>query len=144
MTLVGANTQAAGISPRRLFYYNAGFLRQSHLRRMLALAGYELRLGLPGPEDGVIVWGRSPYAWRGEAIAARYNVPVVRIEDAFLRSIRPGRLGDAPLGLLIDGRGVHFDSAAPSTLETILAKHSLDDSNLLTRARDGIARIRAL
>ncbi|GLS86456.1 capsular polysaccharide biosynthesis protein [Cypionkella aquatica] len=111
---------------------------------MLALAGHSLHLGLPGPEDGVVVWGRSPYARRGEAIAARYKLPLVRIEDAFLRSIRPGRMGDAPLGLLIDGQGVHFDSSKPSTLETLLAKHPLDDSNLLTRARDGIARIRAL
>ncbi|MDZ4394491.1 capsular polysaccharide biosynthesis protein, partial [Cypionkella sp.] len=94
--------------------------------------------------NGVVAWGRSPYAQRGEAIAARYNVPLVRIEDAFLRSIRPGRMGDRPLGLLIDGQGVHFDSATPSTLEAILSKHPLDDSNLLTRSRDGIARIRAL
>lgn len=143
MTVTKPNTHAAGIIPRRLFYYNAGFLRQPQLRRMLALAGHELRLGLPGPDDGVVVWGRSPYAARGEAIAARYNVPLVRIEDAFLRSIHPGRMGEAALGLLIDGFGVHFDSAAPSALETILAKHPLDDSNLLTRARDGIARIRA-
>ncbi|MEO5613406.1 MAG: capsular polysaccharide biosynthesis protein, partial [Cypionkella sp.] len=144
MTVAVPNTLAAGTVPRRLFYYNAGFLRQPHLRGILALAGYDLRLGLPGPEDGVVVWGRSPYARRGEAVAARYNVPLIRIEDAFLRSIRPGRLGDVPLGLLIDGLGVHFDSATPSMLETILAKHPLDDSNLLTRAKDGIARIRTL
>ncbi|MDP1575962.1 MAG: capsular polysaccharide biosynthesis protein, partial [Cypionkella sp.] len=144
MTVALPNTQAAGIIPRRLFYSNAGFLRHPHLRRILALAGHDLRLGLPGPEDGVVVWGRSPYARRGQAIAARYDVPLIRIEDAFLRSIRPGRLGDLPLGLLIDGLGVHFDSATPSTLEMILAKHPLDDSNLLTRARDGIARIRTL
>lgn len=144
MSVTGPNILAAGAIPRRLFFYNAGFLRQPHLRRMLTLAGHELRLGLPGPEDGVVVWGRSPYAQRGEAIAARYNVPLVRIEDAFLRGVRPGRMGDAPLGLLIDSLGVHFDSAKPSTLETTLAKHPLDDANLLTRARDGIARIRVL
>ncbi|MFC3180997.1 capsular polysaccharide biosynthesis protein [Cypionkella sinensis] len=144
MTGPKPDNQAAGTIPRRLFYYNAGFLRQPHLRRMLALAGHELRLGLPGPEDGVVVWGRSPYARRGEAIAARYNVPLVRIEDAFLRSVRPGRMGDAALGLLIDGLGMHFDSAAPSSLERILATHPLDDSNLLMRARDGISRIQSL
>ncbi|MDB5666897.1 capsular polysaccharide biosynthesis protein [Cypionkella sp.] len=142
MSLIGLKDTAAGAIPRRLYYYNAGFLRQPHLRQMLSLAGYELRVGLPGPDDGVVVWGRSPYAKRGETVAARYNVPLVRIEDAFLRSIRPGRMGAAPLGLLIDGRGVHFDSATASSLETILAKHPLDDSNLLTRARDGLARIR--
>ena len=136
--------KAVGDIPRRLFYYNAGFLRQPRLRRILTLAGHELRLGLPSAGDGVVVWGRSPYAARGEAVAAKRGVPLVRIEDAFLRSIRPGRMGDAPMGLLIDGQGVHFDSARPSMIEGMLAKHPLDDSNLLQRARDGIERIRAL
>lgn len=135
---------AAGATPRRLFFYNAGFLRQPRLRRILQLAGHELRAGLPGPADGVAVWGRSPYAHRGEAIGARRGVPLVRIEDAFLRSVRPGRMGDAPLGLLIDPMGVHFDSATPSLLETLLATHPLDDPTLLQRARVGIARLQAL
>jgi len=130
--------------PRRLFYYNAGFLRQKRLRRIMALAGHELCLGLPGPEDGVVVWGRSPYAARGEAVAARRGLPLVRLEDAFVRSLRPGRMGDGPMGLMIDGLGVHFDSAAPSTLERILRHHPLDDSALLVRARDGMARLQAL
>jgi len=86
---------AAGATPRRLFAYNGGFLAP-RLRRILAAAGYELRIGLPGPRDAVAVWGRSPTAWRGEAVAARRKVPLVRIEDAFLRSIQPGRAGGAP------------------------------------------------
>jgi capsular polysaccharide export protein len=90
------------------------------------------------------VWGRSPRAPRGEAAAAAAGVGLVRIEDAFLRSIRPGRMGDPPLGLLIDRTGgVHFDPSAPSALETLLARHPLDDTALLTRARDGMARIAA-
>ena len=133
---------AAGPLPRRLFFYNAGFLRQPRLRRILQLAGHDLRLGRPRAEDGVVVWGRSPYALRGEAVARKYNVPLVRLEDAFLRSIQPGRTGSAPLGLMIDGAGVHFDSATPSTLEQILTRHPLDDSNLLQRARDGIGRLK--
>jgi capsular polysaccharide export protein len=135
---------AGGAIPRRLFFYNAGFLRQPRLRRILTLAGHDLRLGVPQDGDGVVVWGRSPYAARGEAVAARCGVPVVRLEDAFLRSLRPGRMGDAPLGLMIDGLGVHFDSAAPSALERILLRHPFDNTNLMTRARDGMARIQAL
>lgn len=134
----------AGEAPRRLFFYNAGFVRQPRLRRIMALAGHDLRLGTPGPQDGVVVWGRSPYAHRGEAVALRRVVPVVRLEDAFLRSLRPGRLGDAPLGLIIDPVGVHFDSSAPSRIEKILAGHPLDDSHLLARAKVGMARVRAL
>lgn len=143
MADTGPDHNAAGPAPRRLFFYNAGFLRQPRLRRILKLSGHELRLGLPGLGDGVVVWGRSPHAARGEAIAARRAVPLVRIEDAFLRSIRPGRMGDAPLGLLIDPCGVHFDATVPSALERILTSHPLDDSNLLSRARDGIGRIQA-
>ena len=135
---------AAGGIPRRLFFYNAGFLRQPRLRRVLALMGHDLRLGLPGPGDGVVVWGRSPYAARGEAVAARYGAPLVRIEDAFLRSVRPGRAGDAPMGLLVDPLGVHFDSAQPSMLEHILLTNPLTNSNLLSRAADGIMRIKSL
>jgi capsular polysaccharide export protein len=66
---------------------------------------------------------------------------VLRVEDAFLRSVKPGRDGDPPLGLVLDRRGVHFDSAQPSDLETLLATATLDDSALLARARDGIERL---
>lgn len=132
-----------GDIPRRLCYFNAGFWRQKQVRRILELAGHDLRLGIPGPQDGVVVWGHSPYAWRGEKIAARYGRPVVRVEDAFLRSLRPGRMGDAPLGLLIDGDAAHYDAATPSRLERILATDPLDDSNILERARLGVARLRA-
>ncbi|MDP3961280.1 MAG: capsular polysaccharide biosynthesis protein [Pseudorhodobacter sp.] len=147
MTDLDPDQTAVGPSPRRLFFYNAGFLRQPRLRRILTLAGHDLRLGLPGAQDGVVVWGRSPYAARGEAIAARRGVPVLRVEDAFLRSVRPGRMGrmgDAPLGLLIDPHGVHFDASVPSTLERLLAAHPLDDADILRRAREGIARLQAL
>ncbi|ADE86803.1 capsular polysaccharide biosynthesis protein [Rhodobacter capsulatus] len=131
---------------RRLFPYAAGFVWQPQLRAMLRAAGYSLHLGLPGPEDRVVVWGRSPYAARGEAVAARRGVGLVRLEDAFLRSVRPGRARGAggPLGLFIDPFGVHFDAATPSLLERLLAREPLDDTALLDRARDGIARLKAL
>jgi capsular polysaccharide export protein len=133
---------AAGSIPRRLFYYNGGFA-SARLRRILALSGHTLHLGLPGPGDGVVVWGKSPTAHRGEAVAGRRGLPLIRVEDAFLRSVRPGRMGDAPLGLLIDPVGMHFDPARPSRIEQILASDPLDNSHILMRARDGIARIQA-
>ena len=141
-----AEQQAAGTDPRRLFFYSGGFLTQGRLRRMLAAAGWRLTLGLPGPDDAVAVWGHSPTAARGAAVAARRGVPLVRIEDAFLRSIHPGRSrGEPPLGLLIDETGgAHYASAAPSALEALLARHPLDDAHLLQRARDGIGRLKAL
>ncbi|WP_374641939.1 capsular polysaccharide biosynthesis protein [Tabrizicola sp.] len=111
---------------------------------MLELAGHELRLGLPRKGDGLLVWGRSPTAWRGERLATATGLPLIRVEDAFLRSIHPGRAGgDAPLGLLVDPLGVHFDSSTPSALEAALAAE-LQDSNILDRARLAMARIQHL
>lgn len=146
MAAQGADPAAGGEGSRRLFHYTAGFWQEPRLRRILAAAGYSLHLGLPGPEDRVVVWGRSPYAARGEAVAARRGVGVVRLEDAFLRSIHPGRVrgGGGPLGLMIDPLGVHFDSATPSALELLLARDPLDDNALLQRAREGMARLQAL
>ena len=138
--------QAAGRDdpPRRLYVYNGGFLTQGRVRRILELAGYDIRLGAPGPGDMVGVWGQSPTAPRGEAVARARNAPVLRVEDAFLRSVLPGRDGEPPLGLLLDRAGVHFDPSRPSDLEQLLATHPLDDTALLNRARAAAERLRAL
>ncbi|MCW1954972.1 MAG: capsular polysaccharide biosynthesis protein [Roseobacter sp.] len=135
--------KAAGAAERRrLSYYTAGFLRQRRVRRILELAGYDLRLGRAKAGAFVAVWGRSPYAARGEAAAARAGAGLVRVEDAFLRSLQAGRAGEPPLGLMIDDIGVYFDASAPSRLEQILATDPLDHSDELRRAHGGIARIR--
>tara|TARA_R100000322_G_scaffold60379_9_gene37305 strand:- start:11622 stop:13667 length:2046 start_codon:yes stop_codon:yes gene_type:complete len=129
-------------SSRRLYVYSGGFLRERRVRRILTLAGWQLRLGLPRSDDSVAVWGQSPTAHRGEAIAARRGAGLVRVEDAFLRSVRLGRDGEPPLGLLLDRSGVHFDPATPCDLEQMLATSPLDDYALLSRARDAADRMR--
>ncbi len=142
--MLSESENTAGGERSRLFVYNGGFLSQSRLRRILSLAGYDIRLGLPQPDDLVGVWGNSPTAHRGMGIAQKRDVPVLRVEDAFLRSLHPGRSGEAPMGLLLDRSGLHFDPSVPSDLETLLATHPLDDTALLDRARGAIARIREL
>ena len=136
------NSPGAGSHGSRLFVYNGGFLTQSRVRRILKLAGYRISLGLPGPDDLVGIWGNSPTAHRGLKVAADRNVPLLRVEDAFLRSLHPGRAGEPPIGLLLDRSGLHFDPSQPSDLEQILAREPLDDTALLNRARAGIERMR--
>ena len=111
---------------------------------MLHLAGHQICLGKPGAKDGVVVWGQSTTAKRGAFVARKFKLPLIRVEDAFLRSLRPGRMGDVPLGLLIDPIGVHYDASAPSLIEHILNTDALQDSNLLARSAAGIARLRHL
>ncbi|MEM6635631.1 MAG: capsular polysaccharide biosynthesis protein [Pseudomonadota bacterium] len=136
-------TNAAGDHLRRLFVYSGGLGFPGRVRRILTLCGWRVTTGWPGKHDTVGVWGRSPRAYRGEAVAARTGARLVRVEDAFLRSLFPGRQSAPPLGLMIDGRGVHFDSSMPSELETILATHALDDPGLLERSREGIRRMQS-
>ncbi|MEH6646495.1 capsular polysaccharide biosynthesis protein [Sulfitobacter sp.] len=136
------DTAAGSEKDRRLFVYNGGFLTQGRIRRILQLSGYSIHIGLPsGPDDAVAVWGNSPTAYRGEGVAEARDATVVRIEDAALRSLFPGRDGEPPLGIVIDHRTAHFDPTTPSDLEVLLATHPLDDTALLNRARACIARI---
>ena len=127
---------------RKLFYYNGGFLRQKRVRRILSMAGYELTLGLPDRGDMVAVWGQSPNQYRGQWIAKKRKAGLLRVEDAFLRSVQPGRAGDPPLGLILDRSGCHFDASYPCDLENILRHDPLKDTDLLCRAKQAIMRIR--
>ncbi|MEP2717599.1 capsular polysaccharide biosynthesis protein [Pseudophaeobacter sp.] len=140
MSGANANSKAGG-QGSRLFVYNGGFITQPRLRRILGLAGYNVRLGLPKQGDLVGIWGNSPTAHRGRSVAAKRGTDLLRIEDAFLRSIHPGRDGEPPLGLLLDRKAVHFDPSQPSDLEEILANHPLDDSHMMRRARNAIGRL---
>lgn len=128
--------------PVRLHAYTLGLLR-GRVRRILEGAGHELRAGLPEPGAGaaVAVWGRSCHAWRGEAVARWREVPLLRLEDAFLRSVLPGRAGAPPIGLILDDAGLYFDTSRPSSLSRLLDGGDLDAPALLARAREGIARM---
>ena len=136
------NNDAVRENARHLYVYNGGFLTNGRVKRILTLSGYDIKLGKPGDGDMIGVWGQSPTAPRGEAVAAKTDTPILRVEDAFIRSVLTGRDGDAPIGLHFDKRGGHFDPAQPSDLEMILRDDPLDDAALLLRARDGIAALR--
>lgn len=136
--------RSAGVAPRRTFAFNGGFFRAPRIRRIMELAGHAPRIGLPGTGDCVAIWGASPTAWRGKAIAQRRGVPVIHVEDAFLRSVLPGRAPGAvarrgPIGLLIDHVGLHFDPGRPSLIETLIADGSA--AAQADRARSAIARL---
>lgn len=138
-----ASNKAAG-DTRRLFIFNGGFLTRPRLKRILTLAGWAPRLGLPDAGDAVGIWGNSPTAWRGRAIAARRGAGLVHVEDAFLRSVLPGRARGTvarrgPIGLLIDPVGLHFDPSEPSLIETLV--HDPASAVLHGAASDAIARL---
>ena len=136
-------TDAAAPDNRRLCVYNGGLLMRRQMRRILSLKGWDVSTGVPGADDWVGIWGQSPTAWRGEAVASWADAPILSVEDAFLRSVHPGRVrGELPLGLCLDQSGVHFDATAPSDIETLLRTSALDDTQILNRAKRAIEQLR--
>ncbi len=109
---------------------------------MAALSGYRISFGLPKGAGGLVaVWGRTPRAWRGQFVAKRRGAGLVTFEDAFLRSVKTGRSGEPPSGLVIDKTGIYFDANAPSDLENILNYARLDDPALTKRAALALGRL---
>ena len=87
-------------------------------------------LGAPVVQDEdrrpaiVLAWGRKPSAVKAEAFAASRGLALLRIEDAFLRSVEPG--ADSPgFGLVQDDEGIYYDASGPSRLEACV-KRRLD------------------
>lgn len=136
-------------TPHRLIAASGGFLGPSRqarrIRRILELAGHKPQLGRPTANDAIAAWGHSPRAYRADALARRSGAPIWRIEDAFLRSVQPGRKsGEPPMGLLLDRSGMHYDPTTASDLEHILATEPFDDHQLISQARECLTRLRDL
>ena len=127
---------------QKLAVYTLGFLQVPYIRKMLRIAGWRVR---PGPisksASAVGVWGRKPLSRRGILAARRRGLPLLSIEDAFLRSVIPGPK-TAPAGLVLDDIGIFFDASQPSKLENILNFDALDDDELTRHAKNGIAFLR--
>lgn len=131
-------------APALLHAYAGGMFRDKRVRRILELAGAQVSFGMPKRQQGrVAVWGRTAPALRGRWVAARRECGLITLEDAFLRSVETGRSGAAPIGLVIDRKGVYFDCSGPSELEDMLNRADLSHPDLLTRARRGIARMKS-
>ncbi|MDJ0858691.1 MAG: capsular polysaccharide biosynthesis protein [Dinoroseobacter sp.] len=132
------------VAPRsRLYLSSLSHLRDVRVRRILKLAGYDLRFGVPGMNDQVAIWGQGRTANRGKWLAAQRGAQLLHLEDGFLRSVRPGRCGDPPLSLIADPGGAYFDANAETNLERLLNSASLEDPTELARAETLIARLTA-
>nr|WP_236955669.1 capsular polysaccharide biosynthesis protein [Marinobacter nauticus] len=87
----------------------------------------------------MLAWGRKPSAAKAEAAARKLGLPVMRLEDGFLRSVAPG--AEPPASLIWDDEGIYYDASQPCRLDTLLAQPcDLDEK---ARARELIRRWRA-
>ena len=88
--------------------------------------------------DAIIGWGHKPTSLIARRFAKDHGLPYWAIEDGFIRSVDLGS-STPPLSLVVDERGIYYDSSGPSALEDLLASSgatdALSDSNLLARSR---------
>jgi capsular polysaccharide export protein len=97
-------------------------------------AGGAVTAALRGSEPRAIAgWASRLPAGLGEA-AAKHGVPLIRVEDGFIRSVGLGSDFLPPASLVFDSRGMYFDPSVPSDLEILLREAEFAPT-LVARAR---------
>ena len=91
--------------------------------------------------DSVLVWGYNRVPGL-QKVVRELGLPLMRMEDGFLRSVGLGANHVLPYSLCIDSRGLYFDPRTPSDLEHILQTYDFAaDPELLPRAKAARERI---
>lgn len=67
----------------------------------------------------VLAWGRKASASKAERLARKLNLPLLRLEDGFLRSVLLGNQS-AAYSVVIDDVGIYYDASSPSRLEALI------------------------
>lgn len=89
--------------------------------------------------DRIAVWGQKGRDKVG-TLAAKLDLPVVTVEDGFIRSVGLGSDFIPPMSLVFDSEGIYFDPGRRSRLQAILSSAEFDEQ-LLRRARSVRERI---
>ena len=71
-------------------------------------------------DGAVAIWPTRVHSGMA-ALATAKNVPLVRVEDGFVRSVGLGSNLVPPSSVAVDRCGIHYDPGQPSDLETLLA-----------------------
>ena len=84
--------------------------------------------------DKIYIWGKKPFPGL-EAYSKEQNIPLLRVEDGFVRSVSLGSDLTRAYSLVVDSRGIYFDPTQESDLEHILNTYTFND-NIIQRSKD--------
>ena len=105
---------------------------------------YFLRKSLAQHCHGVLVWGcKGRTGKSARVLSQKFGLPLLRLEDGFLRSLDLGVKGAPPYALVVDDTGIYYDSTRPSALENLLNSDGWQTPELLAEARSAISAILA-
>lgn len=89
--------------------------------------------------QAVVAWGRKPSARLAARLAQKRRLPLVQLEDGFLRSFGTGEHFPA-MSLVVDAQGIYYDCTAPCALESMLNS----SADVMAGLADEVARAKAL
>ncbi len=93
------------------------------------------------PGSKIFIWGYKAPSFI-ETFCSKWSVPLVRVEDGFIRSVHFGATRAPPVSLCFDTSAMYFDATQQSDLERIIETYNFDaDKDLMRRARDGLAKL---
>ncbi|AXT48547.1 MULTISPECIES: capsular polysaccharide biosynthesis protein [Chromobacterium] len=84
------------------------------------------------PDSKLVAWGMAPDA---ASLAARHGLPLLRMEDGFVRSLGLGSDLQPPLSVVVDDAGLYYAPAPASRLERLLCELELDPQQMLRAQR---------
>ncbi|TWV82403.1 capsular polysaccharide biosynthesis protein [Moraxella sp. VT-16-12] len=70
--------------------------------------------------QAVLAWGQKPSRDKAVAFAHAHHLPLITIEDGFLRSLGSG-IRSVGASFIMDDVGVYFDLTTPNRLQTLIA-----------------------
>ena len=129
-----------GVPGRRVGVFSRGLVRVPHLEQLLDAEELVFRPSAAQARDldAVVGWGHKPTAEAARQYASQHDLPYVRLEDGFLRSVGLGP-EQPPLSIVVDDCGIYYDARSPSRLEQLLGavaeEDPLSDRLLLARAQ---------
>jgi capsular polysaccharide export protein len=134
-----------GLRPWKRFivYWLPGetVVRKSRMINRLHFFGLIAPSILARPGSKVYVWGYKAPQFI-EAFCESRAIPLIRIEDGFIRSVALGANRVPPLSLCFDASAMYFDATKQSDLERILQTYDFGaDAPLMRRSKAGLERL---
>ncbi len=125
--------------------YGVGFWNRGSIRGMLARLPGKPRFFWSFARAAKVAKasGASLFAWttrlsdEQRAICDAMGVPIVNVEDGFIRSVGLGAAFVPAVSLIMDGTGIYYDPSRPSDLEQMLEQAEVTDEE---RARGAAFR----
>lgn len=118
----------------KLISSSLGLVRTKSLNYLLgSKVHYEVGFLSNMRKSTIVCWGLKPSSIRAEAWSLKYGLPLLRIEDGFLRSVNAGS-DEPPLSIVLDDLGIYYDCSKPSRLEELIKHPLTTDQSLRSNA----------